>query len=96
MSQTLAQLILASAGAGVFTAAMIGETIPEIVGTLAGALLGMLVVLGSLLLQSSPVQLTGGSVLAALVAALWASMLAWLAVVWWENLTGRVPPGGAG
>lgn len=92
MSQTLAELILVSAGAGVFTAAMIGETVPEVVGALGGAFLGMLVLLTKLFFQSSSVQSTAGSVLNAGVTALWASMLTWLAVLWWEGQTGRLPP----
>lgn len=79
MNQTL-ELILVSAGAGVFTAAMIGATIPEILGALLGAFLGMLVTV------AGPMPLTTGSVLHAAVAALWASMLTWLAVIWWERL----------
>lgn len=93
MTQTLAELILVSAGTGIFAAAMIAQTNAEVVGALAGALLGMLAVFARLSLQSWPVQLTSESVLHVTVAALWASMLVWLAIVWWESLTGQVPPG---
>lgn len=96
MTQTFAELVLVSAGAGVFTAAMIGETNAEIVGALAGALLGVLAVLARLSLQSWPVQLTSESVLHSMVAALWASMLTWWAIIWWEARTGRVLPGTRG
>ena len=95
MIQTLAGLTIISAGVGIFAAAMIAKTAQQVVGALAGAFLGMLVVLARLLLQPTPVQLTGGSVLGTIVAALWASMLVWLAIVWWESLTGQVPPGDA-
>lgn len=84
MTHTLAELVLVCAGAGVFTAAMIGDTIPEILGAFLGAFLGMFVAVGG------PTRLTSGSVLNAAVAGLWASMLVWLAVIWWECLTGRV------
>lgn len=95
MKDPLMWFVLIAAGTGGFTVAMIGETIPEILGALAGALIGVIVALGGLSLQSSPVRLTTGTALDAAVAALWASMLVWLAVLRWEISTGRVPPGDA-
>jgi hypothetical protein len=92
MEQTLIGFLLIAAGAGAFTAAVIGHTLPESLGALAGAFVGMLVALGVFSLQSSTVKLTPGTGLEAAVAALWASMLTWLAILWWESRTGRIPP----
>lgn len=95
MKDPLMWCVLIAAGTGGFTVAMIGETILETLGALGGAFLGVIVALAGLSLQSAPVRLTTGTVLDATVAALWTSMLAWLAVLWWETSTGRVPPGDA-
>ncbi len=95
MEDPLMWFMLIAAGSGGFTLAMIGQTIPEMLGALAGAFVGVIVALGGLSLQASPMRLTAGNVLDATVAALWASLLAWLAVLWWETSTGGVPPGDA-
>jgi hypothetical protein len=90
MLDTLLKFVLIAAGAGAFTGAMIGETAPEIVGALAGAFVGTLLVVVALALRWSPAALASGAALDAAVAALWASMVAWLAVLWWEALNGRL------
>ncbi|HEV8339487.1 MAG TPA: hypothetical protein VGR25_07495 [bacterium] len=92
MTETLLKFGLIAAGAGAFTGAMIGETAPEIVGALAGAFVGALLAVTALSLPSSPLSLSPGAALDAAVTALWFSALSWLAVVWWEALTGRLPP----
>jgi len=92
MTESLSWFVLIAAAAGGFTVAMVGETVAEMLWALAGAFGGMLVALTGLSILSPPVRLTLATSIDVAVAALWTSMLAWLVTLWWETLTGRVPP----